>query len=114
MLLQWKSNLKPHPEERSAGPRLEGRGVPLLHRRRLLLRQVQHLYQHLGGLRAGQRVAAVEDEAGYAVDAEAAGLAVLLADLRVQRLALQEGAGLGGVHAGALRDRKSTRLNSSH
>src|SRR3546814_17837442 len=44
-------------------------------RRRFLLREVQHLHQHLGRLRAGEGVAAVEDEAGHAVDAEAACLA---------------------------------------
>src|SRR3546814_4499854 len=41
-------------------------------RRRFLLREVQHLHQHLGRLRAGEGVAAVEDEAGHAVDAERA------------------------------------------
>src|SRR3546814_2090169 len=57
----------------------------------------------LGRLRAGEGVAAVEDEAGLAVDAEAACLAVFLANLGGERLALQESLRLAGIEADACR-----------
>src|SRR3546814_13596734 len=72
-------------------------------RRRFLLREVQHLHQHLGRLRAGADVAAVEDEAGHAVDAEAACLAVFIANIGGERLALQDSIRLAGIKADACR-----------
>src|SRR3546814_14508815 len=68
-------------------------------RRRFLLREVQHLHQHLGRLRAGEGVAAVEDEAGHAVDAEAACLAVFLANPGGEPLALPYSLLLAGLEA---------------
>src|SRR3546814_5871416 len=72
-------------------------------RPRFLLREVEHLHQHLGRLRAGEGVAAVEDEAGHAVDAEAACLAVFRANLGGERLALLESLRIAGIAADACR-----------